>query len=76
MKWNDIFCNTFEALAREAKLPERDRSFVDLCRSNDSAFCRRLVGEGVLTEEQMARAADLYQPWASPRGRTCCHRRP
>jgi len=61
MKWNDVFCNTFEALAREAKLPERNRSFVDLCRSDDSAFCRRLVSEGVLTEEQMARAADLYQ---------------
>ena len=42
--------------------PEKDgRTLVDQTISTDTVFCRSLVSEGYLTEQQMLHAADRYR---------------
>ena len=43
---------------------------VEMCRADDSDFCREVVAKGLLTEEQMHRAAERYQLGKSRSGKT------
>ena len=54
MTWNNVFCNTFEALSEELGLPPADKSLVELCRADDADFCQEVVAKGWLSEAQMA----------------------
>ena len=46
------------------------RKLVSRCLSTDSRFCREVVASGLLTEEQMLRAAAQYLLGRSRRGET------
>ena len=63
MKIDEVFCNTFKALRHELG-HDRSRDLRPLWQrrlSTDSAFCRALVANGYLSEEQMLRAAERYR---------------
>ncbi len=69
MKLKEILTPSFEVLRRELGLPREQKSMVEACRADDSAFCREVVARGWLTEEQMARAAERYLLGKSKSGR-------
>ena len=48
----------------------RHTNIIETCRSDDSDFCRAVVAKGLLTEEQMRRAAERYQLGRSRSGKT------
>ena len=60
MKTNDLFPYSFKALHEQ--LGHRPHtSIVERMRSDRSMFCQALVGNALMTAEQMSRAADRYQ---------------
>ena len=69
MTWNDVFCNTFEALSEELGLPPAGKSLVELCRADDADFCQEVVAKGWLSEAQMAHAAERYRLGKSKNGK-------
>ena len=69
MTWNNVFCNTFEALSEELGLPPADKSLVELCRADDADFCQEVVAKGWLSEAQMAHAAERYRLGKSKNGK-------
>ena len=48
----------------------RHTNIIETCRSDDSDFCRAVVAKGLLSEEQMHRAAERYQLGRSRSGKT------
>ena len=54
MTWNNVFCNTFEALSEELGLLPADKSLVELCRADDADFCQEVVAK-----EQKERCIDI-----------------
>ena len=48
----------------------RHTNIIETCRSDDSDFCREVVAKGLLSEEQMRRAAERYQLGRSRSGKT------
>ena len=70
MRISEILTPSFKMLRKELGIhEERKGSMVELCRSNDSDFCREVVAKGWLTEEQMAHAAERYRLGRSRSGR-------
>ena len=70
MKLNEILTPSFRELRNlTQKSQKSQKSIVELCRSNDSDFCREVVARGWLTEEQMAHAAERYRLGRSKSGR-------
>ena len=69
MTWNEVFCNTFEALSEELGLPPAGKSLVELCRADDADFCQEVVAKGWLSEAQMAHAAERYRLGKSKNGK-------
>ena len=70
MKLNEILTPSFRALRDlTQKSQKSQKSIVELCRSNDSDFCREVVARVWLTEEQMAHAAERYRLGRSKSGR-------
>ena len=69
MTWNNVFCNTFEALSEELGLPPADKSLVELCRADDADFYQEVVAKGWLSEAQMAHAAERYRLGKSKKGK-------
>ena len=69
MTWNNVFCNTFEALSEELGLPPAGKSLVELCRADDADFCQEVVAKGWLSEAQMAHAAERYRLGKSKKGK-------
>ena len=70
MRISEIMTPSFRELRKELGIhEERKGSMVELCRSNDSDFCREVVARGWLTEEQMAHAAERYRLGRSRSGR-------
>ena len=69
MTWNNVFCNTFEALSEELGLPPAGKSLVELCRADDADFCQEVVAKGWLSEAQMAHAAERYRLGKSKNGK-------
>ena len=63
MKIDEVFCNTFKALAHELghDRPRDMRPMWQRRLSTASAFCRAVVACGYMTEEQMQRAAQRYR---------------
>ena len=48
----------------------RHTNIIETCRSDDSDFCRAVIAKGLLSEEQMHRAAERYQLGRSRSGKT------
>ena len=71
MKLSEINPYTFRNLRKVLghREPSR-RSMVDECRADDSEMCREVVAKGMLTEEQMAHAAERYRLGKSRSGKT------
>ena len=63
MKMNELFSYTFGALRHELghDRPKDQRPLWQRRLSTESAFCRALVANGDMTEEQMQRAAERYR---------------
>ena len=63
MKIDEVFCHTFKALRHELghDRPKDQRPLWQRRLSTESAFCRALVANGYMTEEQMQRAAERYR---------------
>ena len=61
MKQSELFPHSFTALRRSLGLGGPHKPLIAQMRSNASAFCRALVVAGLLTDEQMRRAADHYR---------------
>ena len=57
MTWNNVFCNTFEALSEELGLPPAGKSLVELCRAIDLSVVSVL--EEHASEEQKERCIDI-----------------
>ena len=60
MKMSDLCKHSLNSLHKELRHTPRPH-IVEWMRSNDSAFCRALVSNGYLTDEQMCRAAERYR---------------
>ena len=70
MRISEIMTPSFRALRDLTRKSQKSqKSIVELCRSNDSDFCREVVARGWLTEEQMAHAAERYRLGRSRSGR-------
>ena len=63
MKMEEIYSHTFRAIRKELGLdrPRDERPLWQRCLSTESVFCRALVSNGYLSEEQMQRAAQRYR---------------
>ena len=63
MKMEEIYSHTFRAIRKELGLdrPRDERHLWQRCLSTESVFCRALVSNGYLSEEQMQRAAQRYR---------------
>ena len=64
---------TFKAIRQRLGIPdpsEHKTNLVDDCRADDSDFCLEVIERGLLTEEQMHRAAERYQLGKSRSGKT------
>lgn len=73
MTWNEAFPYTFKNLRKKFNIPEPPRHRTDIveqCRADDSDFCLEVVEKGLLTEDQMHRAAERYQLGKSRSGKT------
>lgn len=69
MKWNEVFCNTFEAIWKDIG-PEVSRKLdfmlpsmpmVEACRAEDFDFFQPFIESGDLTTGQMHHAAERYR---------------
>ena len=70
MRISEILTPSFRTLRNlTQKSQKSQKSIVELCRSNDSDFCREVVARGWLTEEQMAHAVERYRLGRSRSGR-------
>lgn len=71
MKFEEAFPYTFKTLRKLYNIPEPSKTnLVDDCRADDSDFCIEVVKRGLLTEEQMHRAAERYRLGKSRSGKT------
>lgn len=77
MKWNEVFCNTFEALKQQSGLDEHPSDFtlpsmpmIDACRADDFDFFQPFIDAGKLTVEHMRHAAKRYHLGKTKSGQT------
>ena len=69
MKWNDVFCHSFKALANQLGLPRERKPVIDACRADDFGFFRPALDRGLLTTRQMQHACQRYRLGKSKSGR-------
>ena len=71
MKLSEVNPYTFRNLRKVLGQREPSKvSMVDGCRADDSELCQKVVARGMLTEEQMHRAAARYRLGKSRSGKT------
>ena len=69
MKMDEVFKHTFKAMRKQLdEQREAGRRMWQLRQGTSSEFCRAVVSNGYLTEEQMQRAAQRYRLGASRNG--------
>jgi len=69
MKLSELCPHSFKRLSPRTGQEHPGRSIIELCRSDDSGFCRETVALGRLTGAQMARAAGRYRLGSSRSGK-------